>query len=243
MIRAVGLRRAFGPVIAVSDVSFDAPDGAVTGLLGPNGAGKSTTLRMVTGVVRPDAGNVLLDSIDVAADPLAARRQMGVLPDALGLYPRLTAEENIAYFGRLQGLSGHALGARVDALCALLDMGAVRHRRVGGFSQGERMKVALGRALVHDPRTVLRDEPTNGLDVMSTRAVRALIRRLRDDGRCVVFSSHIMAEVAALCDSVVVVARGTVVAAGTPEGLRAQAGASSFEEAFVALTGAESEPA
>ena len=243
MIRAAGLRRAFGSVIAVSDVSFDAPDGAVTGLLGPNGAGKSTTLRMVTGVVRPDAGSVLLDGIDVASDPLAARRQMGVLPDALGLYPRLTAEENIAYFGRLQGLSDRDLGARVDALCALLDMGGIRHRRVGGFSQGERMKVALGRALVHDPRTVLLDEPTNGLDVMSTRAVRALIRRLRDDGRCVVFSSHMMAEVAALCDTVVVVARGTVVAAGTPEGLRAQAGVSSFEEAFVALTGAESEPA
>ena len=243
MIRARGLRRSFGDVIAVADVSFDAPDGAVTGLLGPNGAGKSTSLRMVTGVVRPDAGTVLLDGIDVASDPLAARRQMGVLPDALGLYPRLTAEENIAYFGRLQGLAGRALGARVDALCALLDMGSIRHRRVGGFSQGERMKVALGRALVHDPRTVLLDEPTNGLDVMSTRAVRALIRRLRDEGRCVVFSSHIMAEVAALCDSVVVVARGTVVAAGTPEGLRAQAGVSSFEEAFVALTGAASEPA
>jgi sodium transport system ATP-binding protein len=168
---------------------------------------------------------------------------MGVLPDALGLYPRLTAEENIAYFGRLQGLSGAALAARIDALCALLDLTPVRHRRVGGFSQGERMKVALGRALVHDPRTVLLDEPTNGLDVMSTRAVRALIRRLRDDGRCVVFSSHLMAEVAALCDTVVVVARGTVVAAGAPEALRAQAGAATFEEAFVALTGPAPEPA
>ncbi len=243
MIRAAGLRRAFGPVQAVADVSFDAPDGAVTGLLGPNGAGKSTTLRMVTGVVRPDAGQVWLDGVDVAADPLAARRSMGVLPDALGLYPRLTAEENIAYFGRLQGLSGAALAARIDALCALLDLTPVRHRRVGGFSQGERMKVALGRALVHDPRTVLLDEPTNGLDVMSTRAVRALIRRLRDDGRCVVFSSHLMAEVAALCDTVVVVARGTVVAAGAPEALRAQAGAATFEEAFVALTGPAPEPA
>jgi sodium transport system ATP-binding protein len=230
-------------VQAVADVSFDAPDGAVTGLLGPNGAGKSTTLRMVTGVVRPDAGQVWLDGVDVAADPLAARRSMGVLPDALGLYPRLTAEENIAYFGRLQGLSGAALTARIDALCALLDLTPVRHRRVGGFSQGERMKVALGRALVHDPRTVLLDEPTNGLDVMSTRAVRALIRRLRDDGRCVVFSSHLMAEVAALCDTVVVVARGTVVAAGAPEALRAQAGAATFEEAFVALTGPAPEPA
>jgi len=243
VIRAAGLRRAFGPVQAVADVSFDAPDGAVTGLLGPNGAGKSTTLRMVTGVVRPDAGQVWLDGVDVAADPLAARRSMGVLPDALGLYPRLTAEENIAYFGRLQGLSGAALAARIDALCALLDLTPVRHRRVGGFSQGERMKVALGRALVHDPRTVLLDEPTNGLDVMSTRAVRALIRRLRDDGRCVVFSSHLMAEVAALCDTVVVVARGTVVAAGAPEALRAQAGAATFEEAFVALTGPAPEPA
>jgi sodium transport system ATP-binding protein len=223
VIRAAGLRRAFGPVQAVADVSFDAPDGAVTGLLGPNGAGKSTTLRMVTGVVRPDAGQVWLDGVDVAADPLAARRSMGVLPDALGLYPRLTA--------------------RIDALCALLDLTPVRHRRVGGFSQGERMKVALGRALVHDPRTVLLDEPTNGLDVMSTRAVRALIRRLRDDGRCVVFSSHLMAEVAALCDTVVVVARGTVVAAGAPEALRAQAGAATFEEAFVALTGPAPEPA
>lgn len=238
MIHAWELHKAFGAVRAVAGVSFDAADGEVTGLLGPNGAGKSTTLRMVTGVARPDRGAVTVDGVDVARDPLAARRRMGVLPDALGLYPRLTAEENVAYFGRLHGLRGAALGARLDALSELLDLGPVRHRRVDGFSQGERMKVALARALVHDPQNVLLDEPTNGLDVMSTRAVRALVRRLRDQGRCVVLSSHVMQEVAALCDRVVVVAHGTVVAAGTPEELRVRTGTPTFEEAFVTLVGA-----
>lgn len=242
MIHAQALRKTFGEVTAVHDVSFDAPDGRITGLLGPNGAGKSTTMRMLHGLLRPDSGRVTIDGIDVATDPLAARRKVGVLPDALGLYPRLTAVENIEYYAALHGMSAHDTAARVSALVERLDMDGIADRRTAGFSQGERMKVALARALVHAPQNVLLDEPTNGLDVMSTRAVRAMVRSLRDEGRCVVFSSHIMQEVAALCDHIVVVARGRVVAQGTAEALVAQAGARDLEDAFVTLVELEATP-
>ncbi len=237
MITATDLHKAFGDVVAVEHVSLVAPDGAITGLLGPNGAGKSTTMRLLHGLMHPDRGRVEVDGHDAGADALAVRRRVGVLPDALGLYPRLTAAENVEYYGALHGLSGRALAARVDAMVALLDMGSIRDRRTEGFSQGERMKVALARALVHDPPNVLLDEPTNGLDVMSTRAVRGLVRRLRDEGRCVVFSSHIMQEVAALCDRIVVIAHGRVVAEGTTAELMDRAGAASLEDAFVTLVG------
>lgn len=243
MITATALHKAFGDVVAVEEVSLVAPDGAITGLLGPNGAGKSTTMRMLHGLMRPDRGAVTVDGHDAGSDAAAVRRRIGVLPDALGLYPRLTAAENVEYYGALHGLSGRALAARVDAMVELLDMGGIRDRRTEGFSQGERMKVALARALVHDPPNVLLDEPTNGLDVMSTRAVRGLVRRLRDEGRCVVFSSHIMQEVAALCDRIVVIAHGRVVAEGTTAELMARARADSLEDAFVALVGLEEERA
>jgi sodium transport system ATP-binding protein len=237
VIRVDALERRFGAVQAVAGVGFEAGDGRITGLLGPNGAGKSTTLRILYTVLRPDAGTALIDGIDVQADPLAARRRIGVLPHSAGIYPQLTARENIEYFGRLHGIAGALLGARVEELIAELDLGAIADRRAKGFSQGERIKVALARALVHAPKNLLLDEPTNGLDVMATRALRALILKLRAAGHCILFSSHVMQEVAALCDDIVIVDKGRVVAAGTPEALRARSGSATLEDAFVAAIG------
>jgi len=239
MISVQGLKKSYGAVTAVHDVSFEAPDHSITGLLGPNGAGKTTVMRMIFGIVKPDAGKAMVDGLDVAADPLATCARLGALPDATGLYPRLTGRENIRYFGRLQGLSGKALEGRINHLVEKLDLGRVADRSAAGYSQGERMKVAIARAMVHDPRHVILDEPTNGLDVMTTRAVRELIRGLRDEGRCVLFSSHVMQEVSALCDQIVVVAKGRVVAQGTAPELLARTGRETLEDAFVALTGEE----
>ena len=223
-------------VQAVDGVRWVARDACITGLLGPNGAGKTTTLRMVAGLIEPDAGSIVVDGIDVATAPRAALARMGVLSDARGLYPRLTARENIVYYGRLQGLRDGDAVDRANRLGAMLDMAALLDRRTDGFSQGERMKTALARALVHDPPNIILDEPTNGLDVLATRALRDTLRRLRDDeGKCIVFSTHIMQEVERLCDEVVVIAHGRTVAAGTVPGLLAQTGQSDFEEAFVAL--------
>jgi len=241
VIEARGLRKRFGDVLAVDDVSFEVSDGVVTGLLGPNGAGKTTTLRMLYGLIRPDAGEVSVDGIHVADRPLEARSRLGVLPDTRGLYPRLTAREHIRYFGELQGLRGEELERRTAELIDQFDMKAIADRRSAGFSQGERIKVALARCLVHDPSNVLLDEPTNGLDVMSTRAARQWIRELRARGKCVVFSSHIMQEVSALCDVIVIISHGRVVARGTPEELRERAGQESLEDAFVSLTSVDEE--
>lgn len=239
MIEAQRLHKRFGKITAVEDVSFKALDGQVTGLLGPNGAGKTTSLRMLYTLIRPDSGQALVDGISATEKPLEVRRRIGVLPDARGIYTRLTPREHIAYAGGLHGMSADALSKRSDELLALLDMTAIADRRTEGFSQGERMKVALARALVHSPRNVLLDEPTNGLDVMSTRAVRELIRALKAAGHCVLFSSHVMQEVAAVCDRIVVVARGRVVVDGTPDELRAQTGKESLEEAFVSVIGSD----
>ena len=239
MIEVQGVRKCFGPVVAVEDVSFTAPNGRITGILGPNGAGKTTTLRMLYGVLKADVGRALVDGFDAATQPLEVRRRLGVLPDARGLYPRLTAREHVRYFGRLHGLSGAALERNIDALVELLDMRAIADRRAEGMSMGERLKVAIARALVHQPDNVLLDEPTNGLDVMSTRSMRTVIRRLREAGKCVLFSSHVMQEVAALCDEVVVVARGRVAARGTPEELKHMTGKDNLEDAFVAAIGTD----
>jgi len=239
MIEVHDLHKAFGAVKAVNGVSFAARDGEITGLLGPNGAGKTTTLRMLYTLMKPDAGNVLIDGMDVEHDAPAVRRRLGVLPDARGLYKRLTARENIDYFARLQGLDTATRRARSEALIEALDMADIADRRTEGFSQGQRVKTAIARALVHDPRNVILDEPTNGLDVMATRAMRTFMRRLKDEGRCVLFSSHIMQEVAALCDRIVVIARGRVVADESPAVLLAQTGAASLEDAFVAIIGSE----
>lgn len=239
MISVEQLHKQFGEKVAVDDVTFTAQDGQVTGLLGPNGAGKTTTLRMLYSLIRPDRGRALVDGIDVSVDPVAVRRRIGVLPDARGLYPRLTVREHIRYFGKLHGLAGAALDRRVDELADLLDIRELLDRKTEGFSQGERMKVAIARALVHSPKNVMLDEPTNGLDVMSTRAMRQVIRRLREGGTCVLFSSHVMQEVSALCDRIVVIAKGRVVADGTPPEILARAGLTSLEDAFVRLVGIE----
>ncbi len=241
MIAINGLRKHFGHVEAVRNVSLGAADGTVTGLLGPNGAGKTTTLRMLSGLMPPDAGTILVDGADVVADPIGAQRHMGMLPDSRGLYPRMTPREHIRYFGELHGMAKGDIRERSDALLKRLGLEAIADRRVAGFSQGERTKVALARALVHGPRNVILDEPTNGLDVMSTRAMRGLIRGLKHDGCCVVFSSHIMQEVSALCDRIVVIAQGRVMADGTPDDLREQTGKPDLEDAFVALAGLDHE--
>ena len=239
MIEVRDLHKAFGAVKAVDGVSFTARNGEVTGLLGPNGAGKTTTLRMLYTLMAPDNGHVLVDGIDAAVDPLAVRRQLGVLPDARGLYKRLTARENIDYFGRLQGLSEDELSVRRETLIDALDMHDIADRRTEGFSQGQRVKTAIARALVHDPHNVILDEPSNGLDVMATRALRQFILRLKSEGRCVLFSSHIMQEVAALCDRIVVIAHGRVVADESPAALREQTGESNLEDAFVKIIGSD----
>ncbi|MGA0588364.1 ATP-binding cassette domain-containing protein [Dyella sp. KRB-257] len=239
MIEVKDLHKAFGAVNAVDGVTFAARDGEITGLLGPNGAGKTTTLRMLYTLMAPDRGQVLVDGIDAAVDPLSVRRRLGVLPDARGLYKRLTARENIDYFGRLQGLPEDELRTRREALIGALDMADIADRRTEGFSQGQRVKTAIARALIHDPRNVILDEPTNGLDVMATRALREFMLNLKAEGRCVLFSSHIMQEVGALCDRIVVIARGRVVADATPDELHAQTGESNLEEAFVKLIGSE----
>jgi sodium transport system ATP-binding protein len=223
-------------VQAVAGVGWQARDGAITGLLGPNGAGKTTTLRMVAGLIPPDGGRIAVDGLDVAREPAAALARMGVLSDARGLYPRLTARENIVYYGQLQGMSPRDAVARAQHLGKLLDLSELLDRRTEGFSQGERMKTALARALVHNPPNIILDEPTNGLDVLATRALRETLRRLRDEeGKCIVFSTHIMQEVERLCDQVVVIAQGRTVARGTVPQLLERTGQQDFEEAFVDL--------
>ena len=230
-------------VQAVADIGFRAPNGTITGLLGPNGAGKTTTLRMLAGLIEPDAGRLVVDGLDVCRTPRAALSRMGMLSDARGLYPRLTARENIVYYGALQGMRREDAEARADALAEMFEMRPLLDRRTEGFSQGERMKTALARALVHDPANIVLDEPTNGLDVLATRALRDSLRWLRTPeggSKCILFSTHIMQEVERLCDSVVVVSQGRTVAQGTVAELLAQTGQTDFEEAFVRLAfGAE----
>ena len=233
MIQATNLNKSFGSVQAVHDVSFCAKDGSITGILGPNGAGKSTTLRMVYGLLQPDAGSCQVDDIVVQEDPLAARSRLGVLPDAQGLYPRLSARENIRYFAQLQGIQN--IEKRIVELSALLGMQDFIDRRVEGFSQGQRMKVAIGRAIVHNPPNIILDEPTNGLDVVSTRAMRTLIRSLKEQGHCVLFSSHMMQEVGSLCDQVVIITQGQSVFEGTLDALRNHTSQENLEEAFISF--------
>jgi len=240
VIRVEGLTKSFGSkreVHAVRDVSFVAPDGEITGLLGPNGAGKTTLLRMLSTLLTPDSGSAAVGGLDVVRDRFAVRERIGVLSDARGLYPRLTARENIRYYGALYGLSGASLDARVNALIETLGLAALADRRAQGFSQGERMKVAIARAMVHDPPTIMLDEPTNGLDIMSVRALRDQLRALRGAGRCLLFSSHVMQEVAALCDRIVILSAGRVIAHGTAPELMAWSGAATLEDAFVTLIG------
>ncbi len=231
-----GAGKSLRVVHAVDGVSFAAADGQITGLLGPNGAGKTTTLRMLAGLITPDRGSIHVDGLDIIREPRRALARMGVLSDSRGLYPRLTALENILYYARLHGVDNGTALARAQQLAAMLEMQPLLDRRTEGFSQGERMKTALARALVHDPQNIVLDEPTNGLDVVSTRALREALRRLRDEaGKCIIFSTHIMQEVEKLCDTVVLVSQGHAIATGTVAALNAQSGERDFEETFVKL--------
>jgi sodium transport system ATP-binding protein len=233
MILVDGIHKSFGKVHAVRGVSFNAPDGKITGLLGPNGAGKSTTLRVLYTVLKPDEGTASIDGADVVSDSLAARRNIGALPHGAGLYPHLTARENIAYYANLCGLDRAEVDDRVSSIIQLLEIDPFADRRCKGFSQGQRTKVSLARALVHDPQNVILDEPTNGLDVMATRSLRRLILKLKDAGRCILFSSHVMQEVAALCDDICIIANGKVAIDDSVDGIRERTGEDDLEDAFV----------
>jgi sodium transport system ATP-binding protein len=233
MIRVEGLSKRFGAVQALQEVSFEAHDGRITGLLGHNGAGKSTTLRILSTVLRANDGRACVDGHDCAIAPLEVRRSLGVLPHASGLYAHLTGRENICYYAKLHGLKGPEVERAAAQLIERLGLEGVADRRAKGYSQGERLKIALARALVHRPQTVILDEPTNGLDVNAVRMLRELIRELRAAGRCVLFSSHVMQEVAALCDDIVIISHGRVVVRGTPAEILASTGAPDLEEAFV----------
>ena len=240
MIAVSGLVKRFGgkhEIVAVDGASFHAAAGAITGLLGPNGAGKTTLLRMLSTLIAPDGGSATVDGHDVVRDRYRVRKEIGVLSDARGLYVRLTARENVRYYGRLHGLGGVALDTRIDELFSGLGLEALADRRTQGFSQGERMKVAIARALVHDPKTLLLDEPTNGLDIMSIRALRDLLRNLRAAGKCILYSTHVMQEVSALCDTIVILGHGRVIAHGTGAELLVRTGQATLEDAFVSLLG------
>ncbi len=239
MIRVQDIRKRYGATIAVDGVSLDVPDGVITGLLGPNGAGKTTTIRAITGLVRPDAGHVAVDGLDVARRPMPARARLGVVPETIGVYDHLTVREHIEYSARLQGLDNALTRIRTDDLLAQMGLTPLSGRRAAGLSMGERRRLALARAMVHQPRNLVFDEPTNGLDVMSAREVRREIKRLAAGGCAVLVSSHVMPEVAMLCDRVIVMARGTIVAAGTPTELMQQHGGATLEEAFVRVIGSE----
>ena len=239
MIETNEVRKQFGAVQALGGVSFQARDGHITALLGPNGAGKTTLLRLLVGLLKRDHGSISVDGVDPAVDPMAVRRNMGLLTDQFGLYERLSTREYLTYFGELNGMAGPSLQARIDEVAELLAMNDIVERRAKGFSQGQRIKVALARTLLHRPRHLLLDEPSRGLDVMSTRALRGALHALRNDGCCIIMATHVMQEVTHLCDDVVVIARGHTVAQGSPQQLCERTGIASLEDAFVSLVGTE----
>ena len=239
MMAFTNLRKSYGRAVAIDNVSFVAPDGLVTGLLGPNGAGKTTALRALTGLIRPDRGTASIDGRDVQRDPRGARARLGMLAESVALYDHLTVREHVIYSGELHGLRQPDLGQSADALLRQLGLATLAGRRAGQLSLGQKRRVALARTLVHDPPNVVLDEPTNGLDVLSARELRREVRRLAETGCAVVLSSHVMPEVSAVCDRIVILSRGLVVAEGTPGDILEKAGASTLEEAFVALIGSE----
>jgi len=239
MIKVSNLHKSFGKVKAVRGISFEVRDGEITGLLGPNGAGKTTTLRMLYSLLPPDEGEIRIDGLDPGKDAMAIKRTLGVVPDSRGLYTRMSARENVAYYGQLHGMSAKDINTRIEELVETLDMADFIERRTEGFSQGQRVKVAIARAMIHRPQTVMLDEPSNGLDVMSTRALRRYILSLKNAGHSVILSTHIMQEVAALCDRIVIIANGQIAADGTAEELMQKSGCNSLEDAFVRLIGSE----
>lgn len=239
MIEVNNLHKSFKTVKALDGLSFQANDGEITGILGPNGAGKTTCLRTLYGLLKADEGNAIIDGIEVSKQPLDARAKLGIFPDKFGLYERLTAYEQIDYFASIHGMTGNTKKEAINSIIKDLDMEELAHRKTAGFSQGQRMKVTLAQALVHQPQNFVLDEPTRGLDVMSTRVLRDYLNKFKEKGHCILFSSHVMQEVAALCDRVIIVANGRLAAQGTPEELCALAGEEQLEEAFVKLIGSD----
>ncbi|NVK26226.1 MAG: ATP-binding cassette domain-containing protein [Gammaproteobacteria bacterium] len=239
MLEVKNLVKHFGEIKALDDLSFSAEDGQITGILGPNGAGKTTALRVLYGLLESEQGVGLINNIDSKQDPQGARKEIGIFPDKFGLYERLTAREQIAYFAELHGLKGQEKEAALDKVIERLDISDIADRKCEGFSQGQRMKVILAQALVHEPQNLILDEPTRGLDVMSTRILRDVLKALKAQGKCILFSSHVMQEVAALCDKVIVVANGKIAAVGSPQELCDLTGKTEFEEAFVTLIGSD----
>ena len=241
MIEVKNLCKSFGDVVAVDDLSLQAKDGSITGLLGPNGAGKTTTLRTLYGLQKPDSGAAYINGTDVSKDLVSAATNMGIFPDSIGQYDRLTSREHLQFYGEMHGLTGTALEAAIQRTQGYFDIEELLDRRCKGFSHGQQMKIALSRALIHSPTNLILDEPTNGLDVMSIRMLRDLLRRLRDEGKCILFSSHVMQEVTALCDHIYIMADGKIVGEGTPKELCEMAGKDTLEDAFVSLinTGVE----
>jgi sodium transport system ATP-binding protein len=239
MISVNNLSKKIGTVQALEQLSFSAENGQITGLLGPNGAGKTTCLRTLFGLLKPDEGSCEIEGIDVAKDPIAAKQQLGLFPDPFGLYDRLTPREYISYFAELSGMSRKQAKTATSKVIAKLKLEDIADRRCQGFSQGQRMKTALAQAIVHQPSNIILDEPTRGLDVMSTRLLRDILIELKNQGHCVLFSSHVMQEVAALCDKVIVMAQGKVVAVGSPQALCQQTGKDSLEDAFITLIGTD----
>ena len=239
MIEVHDVKKHFGPVHALAGVSFTARDGQITALLGPNGAGKTTLLRLLIGLLKRDAGSISVGGVDPAVDPMAVRRDIGFLTDQFGLYERLSTREYLSYFGELNGMSKAAVETRVGELSQLLVMDDILERRSKGFSQGQRIKVALARTLLHRPRHLLLDEPSRGLDVMSTRALRTALTALRADGCCVIMATHVMHEVIHPSEDVIVIAKGQTVAQGSPQDLCRRTGIANLEDAFVRLVGTD----
>ena len=239
MIEVKNLVKRFGEVVAVDDLSIKAHDGSITGLLGPNGAGKTTTLRTIYGLQKPDSGGAFIDGTDVREDIVTAASKMGIFPDSIGLYDRLTCREHLQFYGEMHGFTGNDLDVAIKRTQDYFDIEDLLDRKCKGFSHGQQMKVALSRALIHAPKNLILDEPTNGLDVMSIRMLRDLIKRLRDEGKCILFSSHVMQEVSALCDHIYIMTDGKVVAEGTPDELCEQSGEDTLEDAFVTLIGSD----
>lgn len=233
MIQVANVSKTFGKTKVIKDISFIARPGKITGFLGANGSGKTTTMRLISTILKPDCGTILVDGADVVRDPNAARRNMGVLFGGdVSLYKRLTAWENIMYFAKLQGMSEDEAAERIKALSNLLDMERYLFRRVEGFSRGMRQKVAFAKAIVHDPTTILLDEPSTGLDIYSIRDVQDFILMCKEQGKTVLVSTHNMHEIERLCDDLVIIADGQIIRCNTKNNILRELGTNDVMEMF-----------
>ncbi len=242
MIQVSALTKTFkdkkrGLVRAVDGVSFTCAPGEVYGLLGPNGAGKTTTLRLLSTALRPEAGTAVINGVDVSENPQKVRSQIGFLSGNTGLYGRLTPMEMVSYFGRLYGMNTSLIKERMDRIFSMLDMHSFAGRRCEKLSTGMKQKVSIARSVIHDPPAMIFDEPTTGLDVISSRTIVEFIRQCRKEGKTVIFSTHIMSEARRLCDKVGIIHKGKMYADGTIDEILTQAGCDNLEDAFIKIVG------